>query len=102
MLSLTRTPSFSYALTRFSEKRRQKLSATCRAVAVILSALTLTGCNSFSVIGNIPPNLLSECPDLPAPASGRSSEIMLHLVQTYGLYHECRAKHAALTGIVTK
>jgi hypothetical protein len=60
----------------------------------------LTGCNSFSVIGNIPPQLLTECPDLPELTSGKSSDVMLHLVQTYGLYHECRAKHIALTGIV--
>jgi len=71
-----------------------------KGAVLTLCVLMLTGCSSFRVIGHIPPSLTSDCGDLPELTGGKSSQVILHLVQVYGKYHECRAKHYALTGIV--
>lgn len=71
-------------------------------LALLLSALMLTGCGSGAQPmpdrpKRLPPaNLTTDLPDLPQPRSARGPDLLDNHVQSAQLYHECRDTHRAL------
>lgn len=71
-------------------------------LALLTSALILTGCASGGPpMPDLPkrlppPNLTTDCPDLPQPRSARGADLLDNHVQTAELYHECRERQRAL------
>ena len=71
--------------------------------AWLIAALMLTGCASGPppmpggwTVPSPPAALVQLCPALPAPESGRLSDLLANHVEVAGQYHACQARHAGL------
>lgn len=50
----------------------------------------------------IPPSLLTPCPDLPKITSGKAGDVAKYIIKIKGMYRVCSSRHGALAGAVKK
>lgn len=88
-------------LQAFCSTFRSQPSAMWKRAVLILSAWMLTGCASYSAIGNVPGHLLIPCPDtLPMPRDGSASSLIENDAAVAVAYYKCRSRDLAKIRII--